>query len=83
LSHKTHPLAEKPPTCTKCGEEMQSGFVMSPSRSLVGIVLNPNLAEWHANPAELGVVNWKLSKEKHPIRAYRCTQCGFLEFYAK
>lgn len=70
--------------CSKCGGDMQAGCVMSPSKSWVGIVLHPNLAEWYAGVADSSFwEGYTLPKEKYPVTVYRCKQCGFLECYAQ
>ena len=69
--------------CSKCGGDMQAGHVMSPSRNGLGMVLNPNLAEWHAGKAEPDFwTGYKMSEEKRLITVYRCEKCGYLECYA-
>lgn len=65
--------------CSKCGGEMEPGFVLD--KGDPGYVLSP---EWAKGPIEksfwFGV---KVEgRERHPIITYRCVQCGFLESYA-
>ena len=67
------------PKCQRCGAEMQPGFItevrpqhyMQPTSWIAG------------EPEETLLKNLKVAgKEPHPIRAYRCSRCGCLEFYA-
>ena len=38
---------------------------------------------WVAGKPEMGWFSLKLPDEKLPVRAYRCSQCGSLELFAK
>ena len=64
--------------CQKCKGEMVQGFVADYS---MGAAL---VASWHAGqPKKKLVGHTKAPRaEGVPIGAYRCQECGFLEFYA-
>ena len=71
-------MANETIQCPKCKGEMAQGFV--PDYSYAAI-----LAEaWH--PGQPTRSFWtritKPSTEGVPIAAFRCQECGFLEFYA-
>ena len=40
-------------------------------------------AVWVAGKPQMGWFSLKLPDEKIPVRAYRCSQCGSLELFAK
>jgi predicted RNA-binding Zn-ribbon protein involved in translation (DUF1610 family) len=64
--------------CTKCKGEMAQGFVADYSMAAALV------ASWHAGqPKKKLVGHTKAPRaEGVPIGAYRCQNCGFLEFYA-
>jgi hypothetical protein len=64
--------------CPKCKGEMVQGFV--PDFAKTGVFV----AGWHlGQPKKSFWVHTKArATEGVPIGAYRCQECGFLEFYA-
>lgn len=65
------------PICSKCGSEMQEGFVpdnahgaMLPSRWAEGV---PEKSFWTGT---------KQPDRQVPITTFRCPRCGYLESYA-
>lgn len=63
--------------CTKCDAEMQEGFVLGEGYT------NAVIARWVAGKPEQGFLNPKVKgKEQYSIQSFRCTKCGYLEFYA-
>ena len=68
-----------PDRCSKCNGQMQQGFVMDMTRN------GRLVSQWGAGkPIKSFWVGTKLPAEKLvPIGAFRCTNCGFLECYAR
>lgn len=64
--------------CLKCDHEMVQGFVADYSMAAALV------ASWHAGPPRKKLVGHTKAPrgEGVPIGAYRCQECGFLEFYA-
>jgi DNA-directed RNA polymerase subunit RPC12/RpoP len=62
--------------CTKCGAEMERGFIKAPVKNIFGMELHRNLTEWFAGEPPRG-------ERSHPVTVYRCRSCGLLESYAK
>jgi predicted nucleic-acid-binding Zn-ribbon protein len=68
------------PKCSKCGAEMQQGFV--PDQGHDGKRFIPH---WVAGTPEEGFFGSPKvrGKEQYSILSFRCTKCGFLDFYAR
>lgn len=67
-------------TCVKCGGGMQEGFV--PDKTVAG---SAAIANWYAGPAvggQFGDLNRLHLQPAIPVATFRCSDCGFLEFYA-
>lgn len=67
--------------CPKCNGEMEQGFILDHKDYASGFV-----SQWQ--PGEPKKSFWrgvKASKEgpQYEITAYRCSDCGYLESYAK
>ena len=64
--------------CAKCNGEMAQGFVADYSMRAALV------ASWHAGqPRKKLIGHTKAPRDEGmPIGAYRCKECGFLEFYA-
>ena len=63
--------------CPKCGQPMQEGFVPEASQSRAGET------RWVSGVPEVGYFGLSLrGREVIEMRAFRCTVCGYLEFYA-
>jgi uncharacterized protein DUF6487 len=65
--------------CPKCSAEMETGFLLGRGRQLY------RPAEWFEGQPE---INWLgrirlRSKRRFRVQSLRCTQCGFLEQYAR
>ena len=73
-------MAGADPKCPKCNRAMERGYVPD---SGYGQVLQ---ARWSRGDPEkqrfLGGIKWK-SKQQIPMTAYRCTECGLVELYAR
>jgi hypothetical protein len=64
--------------CPKCQRPMIQGFV--PDRQEVGF----RLSNWGEGPPQATEENVKYRLERSvPIGAYRCSTCGYLEFFAQ
>jgi len=77
LGEPTNPITMPPPKCAKCGAEMEEGFIPE--------ALGPRqIAIWVAGTPEVRFFTGvKLEgRQAHAIRAFRCTNCGYLEQYA-
>jgi predicted nucleic-acid-binding Zn-ribbon protein len=66
------------PKCSKCGGEMQEGFVPDEDFSKRWV------SRWVAGKPEQGLLGHpKVSGKQHySILSFRCSKCGYLEFYA-
>ena len=64
--------------CPKCKGEMVQGFVADYSMAAALV------ASWHAGQPKKKLVGHTKAPlaEGVPIGAYRCQECGFLEFYS-
>jgi hypothetical protein len=64
--------------CPKCKHEMQTGFLLDCTYGGFAV------GSWYPGQPEKSF--WRGTKvtykEGVPIRAFRCSGCGFLEFYA-
>jgi len=66
-------------TCIRCGENMEEGFIVDFADND-----NPVPSRWVPGVPEkltMGGAAWS-NKKCHGVRAYRCTGCGALEFFA-
>ena len=64
--------------CTQCGNpNLDDGFVEDSGQNTRGF------ARWIAGPLELGPFGGakRLGRRRHPILAFRCTECGHLELF--
>ena len=66
--------------CPKCGGEMEQGFVMD-----FGDKYLRKVSSWAKGSPRLNWIdNTKVPEEGLiPIGAFRCSSCGFLEYYAR
>jgi uncharacterized protein DUF6487 len=65
--------------CPRCSGEMETGFLLGRGRNLY------RPAEWFAGQPEINLMGGiKLrGKRRFRVQSWRCTQCGFLEQYAR
>ena len=67
-------------TCPKCGETMERGHVPDASHS------QAFQTRWSRGDPEqrrfIGGIKWE-KDDQILLTAYRCTACGFVEFYAR
>ena len=64
--------------CLRCGEEMDLGYLADGGHGV-----NSEVAKWVADAPVIGW--WGVKTKGHqqiPLSAYRCAQCGFVEFRA-
>jgi Double zinc ribbon len=82
-AERAEPLPDRPMTCTRCGGEMALGYVAFPTRR--GPLENiPETGAWIAGRARPAprTETWS-GAETSPLQAYRCEDCGRIEFYAR
>ena len=64
--------------CVKCQGRMAQGFVVDLTHG------GANVSSWVEGAAQKAWYGTKAPEEKKlPVGAYRCSTCGFLEFYAR
>jgi len=69
--------------CAKCGAVMQPGFLHSPSVRTMGGFVNTEPIKWRNGRAEeYPLFLPSITDLNLPVSAYRCGECGYLEFYA-
>jgi len=69
--------------CAKCGSQMTQGFIMTPLASGFSKAASGHIPKWYAGEFKSGF--WSVGgtgDEEHPLTAFRCKDCGLLEFYA-
>jgi len=78
LGNPSEPVVMPTPKCAKCGAAMEEGFIPDETDGARQVAL------WVAGRPEIGwFTGAKIgSRETHPIHAFRCTKCGYLESYA-
>jgi hypothetical protein len=63
--------------CPKCSGEMIQGFVMDKTK------VTHEVAHWLAgSPQRSFWAGTKMPEISQPMGAFRCTACGYVEFYA-
>ncbi|MEL6613312.1 MAG: PF20097 family protein [Bacteroidota bacterium] len=67
-------------TCLRCGGTMEPGY-------LNGYTAGGAVSRWISGPFALSKwtgfpPGWKRRRKLH-VQAYRCTECGFLDLYAR
>lgn len=62
--------------CGKCGGPMEVGFV--PDRNYSGT----EFLTWFPGVPAAGTAEAKVDGKRYALMSYRCTGCGFVEFYA-
>lgn len=71
-------MINPPDKCIQCDGELSIGFILDQT------IGGNKSAEWIAGEPETSM--WSgvkvTGKERHFVKAYRCNQCGRLEFYA-
>jgi ribosomal protein S27AE len=63
-----------PVKCSKCGAEMEAGFMLEHRKALRWVAGTPQTSL-------LGDV--KTGSEQHHSESYRCVGCGYLQSYAR
>ncbi len=65
--------------CDRCGGTMEYGVLVD------GHHEHHQPGRWVAGPAEVGLAGLKEyhKRRKYIVSAYRCTSCGWLDFYAR
>ena len=77
------PVADHSSTCSKCNSKSEPGFLLDR-----GHMQQPFVANWVEGPplppqTLTNMFRDRLqNKRQVPVTVYRCTSCGFLEFYA-
>jgi hypothetical protein len=71
-------MASRSLSCPRCGGSMEQGYILDESYGKIG----PQ--KWVGGAPEFSIwTGLKLrGKQRLPVTAYRCRQCGFLESYA-
>jgi len=67
------------PNCLRCGSQMAAGFLMDGHRG------NIDVSRWIDGDPRRGIFGGlKLPpwKDRLPVRALRCSKCGWLDLYA-
>ena len=73
-------MGDVQPTCPKCSTGMERGHVPD---AAYGEVLQTRWSRGDPEPRRfIGGIKWRKA-EQIPLIAYRCTSCGFVEFYAR
>jgi len=71
-------MMETPPKCPKCAGDMIRGVILDYT---YGAIVVPH---WHEGPPKKSF--WfgasKPNSEGIPVAAFRCSSCGFVEFYS-
>lgn len=67
-----------PLLCTRCHGEMQAGYIPDGKYDYIA-----NLAWHHGAPKPAFFSGIKVSGDGKPVSAYRCTNCGHLDLFAK
>jgi hypothetical protein len=65
--------------CPKCQSPMEDGFLLDQQ----GYDAQYTNSLWVQGPVKKKFVGGIETKVRRPILAFRCTNCGFLELYAK
>ena len=67
-----------PTSCSRCGGSVEQGFVLDESYA------QRKPSKWIEGEPEYWMWNLKVrGKRQIEIASYRCTQCGYLESYAR
>jgi predicted RNA-binding Zn-ribbon protein involved in translation (DUF1610 family) len=71
-------MPERVPSCPKCNDKMELGFIVS--RPPMGLAYM--MPKWVAGEP---IERWRGIKMEAPLRVttYRCSNCGYLESYAR
>ena len=70
--------------CPRCAGQMQPGFLHTPDvRTLGGFVSTDPLRWRNARADEYPGFLPNINDVSLPVSAYRCGECGYLEFYAQ
>jgi predicted nucleic-acid-binding Zn-ribbon protein len=65
--------------CPKCQNQMEDGFLLDQQ----GYDAQYTNSLWVEGPVKKKFIGGIETKVRRPILAYRCTNCGYLEMYAK
>ncbi|MGB1130014.1 MAG: hypothetical protein ACPG4K_08185 [Haloferula sp.] len=79
IDFRSDKMTKHPTNCPKCEGRMEQGYV--PDHAYSSILVG----KWHPGPPPMAF--WSETKaparEGIPMGAFRCDQCGYLEFYAR
>lgn len=71
-------MADPETSCPKCEKSMEQGFVADKMGHFYG-----DVTHWNPGPPESSFFTLtKLSYKALPMGAFRCPNCGLVEFYA-
>ncbi len=73
-------MESKTVECPKCRQAMEPGFVLD--RGHYDLPSEPEWLEGEPDRSFWYRLKTK-GRERHPVRTYRCTSCGYLESYAR
>jgi hypothetical protein len=65
--------------CVKCQNTMEDGFLLDQQ----GYDSQYTNSQWVEGPVKKKFIGGIETKVRRPILAFRCTNCGYLELYAK
>jgi ribosomal protein S27AE len=72
LGGPTESVPSPPRKCSKCGADMEEGFVVDHLR---------RVSTWVAGKPEYGILGGAKIRDKSPIQTFCCSKCGYLESY--
>jgi hypothetical protein len=74
------PVVIPPPKCSKCGGEMEEGFIVDYYYNN-----SKDISTWVAGKPEHGLFGTIKTafKQQQYIRTFACMECGYLESYIK
>jgi hypothetical protein len=70
-------MSDAPLLCCKCNGPMAQGFVVEKTH------VNYEVSRWVSGPPQRSFwTTVKVPNDSLPIGAFRCSECGYMEFYA-
>ena len=75
-------MSHSPVTCLRCETPLETGCLVTPVYSGVGLLVHAHNVEWHATPPNHKLLGFTLAEERLPLVARRCPECGHVELFA-